>query len=105
MSDLAAFRLRLAAVVNDALAGRVPAAEDALALADQARELLQELHDRRCMRRLQTRELIAQFRRLESALRDRSPAERRTAVCRRLGIGRSRYFELRRAVQSSPFAD
>jgi hypothetical protein len=80
VSDILDFRRRLAAVVNDVLVGAVPAAEDALALADQARELLTELHALREGHRPGTRRLVERVRRLEHDLRDRDPALRRRPV-------------------------
>jgi hypothetical protein len=105
VSDILDFRRRLAAVVNDVLVGAVPAAEDALALADQARDLLGELGALREGHRPGTRRLVERVRRLEHDLRDRDPALRREIVCTRLGIGRSRYYELRRIAQSGDEVD
>jgi hypothetical protein len=62
-------------------------------LHDAALALLEAGADRR---RLSTRALSERVRELDRALANRPPGERAAAVCARLRISRSRYYELRR---------
>lgn len=101
MLDLAEFRLLLQGVLDEALHRGAPI-EPVLHVADLARQVVAELAERRDTRRPNTRRLVERVRRLEHDLRDRDPALRREIICRRLGIGRSRYFELRKLALSPP---
>jgi hypothetical protein len=64
---------------------------------DATLRLLEASADRR---RLATPALVERVARLERQLASVDPAERRAAVCRRLGVSRSTYYRLRRFRQS-----
>lgn len=64
----------------------------ARAVLEDALALIEASADRR---RLTTKALAARIAVLETQLVDRDPGERARAICTRLGIGRSRYYELR----------
>jgi hypothetical protein len=70
-------------------------------------QLLDELHDVAGMleasgrARLATEALARRVQSLEVQLGDRDPGERRRAICERLGIGRTRYYELRRVQKTA----
>lgn len=76
------------------LAGDPTPAERAalLELLEQATALLEACG----RRRLTTAALAERVAVLEAQLVDRDPGERRTIICARLGISRSRYYALRR---------
>ena len=101
MLNLDAFRMLLGAVLDEAMIRGAPP-EIVLYVAELAKELADELAERRDRRRPTTRQLCERVRRLEHDLRDRDAALRREIVCARLGIGRSRYFELRKLALSPP---
>lgn len=69
-----------------------------LELLGEAVALLEAGTDRR---RLSTAAVAARVARLEAQLRDRDPGERAAIIRERLGLSRSRYYELRR-VRLSP---
>lgn len=79
--------------VRDGLAADPAPGERAalLELLDEATALLAAA-DRR---RLSTLALAERVRKLEHDLQGRDPGERRAAICARLGISRSRYYQLR----------
>ncbi len=96
-----AYRTALATLrrCSDALAADPDAAERArlLELHRAALELLEQGADRR---RLSTRALAAQIAKMERQLREYEPADRAAIIQSRLGIGRSRYYEVRRLALS-----
>jgi hypothetical protein len=51
--------------------------------------------------RLSTQVLIVRIARLQLQLADRSPSERAVAICERLGLSRSRFYELRKISEKS----
>lgn len=68
-----------------------------LALQADALAVLESIQRKRAS----TDALTARVHSLETQLADREPAERRAIICRRLGIGRSRYYQLRQSPQNS----
>jgi hypothetical protein len=54
--------------------------------------------------RLRTAALAERVQRLEAQLQDRDPGERRAIICERLGISRSRFYELRQSPENSGLA-
>lgn len=64
-----------------------------LASMDEAVSLLADGAERR---RLSTWALALRVRQLEAQLRDRDPAERAAVIRERLGLSKSRYYQLRR---------
>ena len=99
MSVLATFRLLLAAVLDENLAGRPAPPEACLYLADLARELVQELAEQR-RPRPHTLELVQRVAELEQKLAHLEPGERADAIQRRLHLSRSRFYRLRALAQS-----
>ena len=51
--------------------------------------------------RLPTVALAARVQQLERSLADFDPGERRAAICQRLGVSRSRYYQLRAQIPKS----
>jgi hypothetical protein len=102
MSTLQAAAARLANI-RRALSG-----EPGLA---RRQELLDELRDVSALLeasgrvRLATEALAERVAKLEVQLRDRDPAERAAIIRERLGLSRSRYYELRQIVRNSPDCD
>lgn len=90
--DIAQFRLLLAEVVRQAQ--RHVDARLLMKLHDDTRELCVELEALR-QHRPRTARHIERIRVLEKQLGDMEPAQRVEAICARLGIGRTRYYELR----------
>jgi precorrin-6B methylase 1 len=84
LSALAAIRQRLASAATDA--ERVALLAE---LDDVLRLLDREPH------RVETLALAQQVQHLDRKLADRSPAERNEIICERLGISRSRVYQLR----------
>lgn len=64
-----------------------------LRLHAEALAVLEAGHERR---RLSTASLAARVQRLEQQLADRDPGERAAIIRQRLGLSKSRYYELRR---------
>lgn len=91
----AAFRAAVETLcrVQQGLAGDPVPAERAalLELLDEVTLMLAAV-DRR---RLSTAALVRRVHKLEHDLRDRDPGERREVICSRLGISKSRYYQLR----------
>ncbi len=98
---MGAFQTALATLrrCSDALAADPDPAERArlLELHRAALELLEQGADRR---RLSTRALAVRVAKLERQLAGLDPADRAAAIQSRLGIGRSRYYEVRRLALS-----
>lgn len=68
-----------------------------IALHDEALQLLEEAT---AHSRASTAALARRVASLEDQLRSFSPGERRAAICERMGISRSRYYELRKLCES-----
>lgn len=80
-----------------------------VAASSEERQYLLELHEQTLQllesstkqRRLSTRALAARVGEIESKLSDRSPAERGAIARERLGISKSRYYEIRKFLHES----
>jgi hypothetical protein len=97
--DTAGFRVALAELVRRAQGAGVEA-ELLVTVHDQARELCSELERRR--HRRATIKQIERMRELQHQLREYEPGARVAIICRRLGVGRTRYFELSKLAASPP---
>jgi hypothetical protein len=97
VQDLAQFRVLIAELVAKAQAAGVDA-DLLIAAQDATREIADELRDRRY--KPGTLAQVAQLAKLEAQMVDFDARDRVPAICERMGIKRSRYFELRKLVRS-----